>query len=162
MKITDNHVVTLNYTLTNNEGEIIDQAMDGSFVYLHGAQNIIPGLENELSGKAVGDQLQVKVPPAEAYGERDEARVEDVPREMFPEDQLVEAGMVFHAQGPQGQTITVTVMDVSDETVKIDANHALAGVELNFDVEIIGIREAEEVEIEHGHVHGPDGDDHDH
>ena len=160
MKISDNHVVTLNYTLTNNEGEIIDQAMDGSFVYLHGAQNIIPGLEKELSGKAVGDQLQVKVLPTEAYGERDEARVEDVPREMFPEDQPVEAGMVFHAEGPEGQMITVTVMEVSDDTVRIDANHALAGVELNFDVEIIGIREAEQVEIERGHVHGPD--DHDH
>lgn len=160
MKISDNHVVTLNYTLTNNAGEIIDQATDGSFVYLHGAQNIIPGLEKELSGKAVGDQLQVKVPPSEAYGERDEARVEDVPREMFPEDQPVETGMVFHAQGPQEQMITVTVMEVNDETIKIDANHALAGVELNFEVEIIGIREAEQVEIEHGHVHGPDGHDH--
>ena len=160
MKIADNHVVTLNYTLTDNDGEIIDQAQDGSFVYLHGAQNIIPGLEKELTGKAVGEQLQVKVAPAEAYGERDENRVEEVPREMFPEDTEIEAGMVFHAQGPQGQTITVTVMEVAADTVKIDANHALAGVELNFDVEVVGIREAEEVEIEHGHVHGPGGHDH--
>jgi len=160
MKITDKHVVTLNYTLTDNDGEIIDQAQDGSFVYLHGAQNIIPGLENALTGKTVGEQLQVKVQPEEGYGERDEARVEEVPREMFPEDTEIAPGMVFHAQGPNGEMITVTVIEVGEQTVKIDANHALAGVELNFDVEVMGIREAEDVEIEHGHVHGPDGHEH--
>lgn len=160
MKIADNHVVTLNYTLKDNDGEIIDQSQDGSFVYLHGAQNIIPGLEKELTGKAVGEQLQVKVPPEEGYGPRDDNRIEEVPREMFPEDTEIQPGMVFHAQGPNGEMITVTVLEVSDDTVKIDANHALAGVELNFDVEVIGIREAEQVEIEHGHVHGPDGHNH--
>ncbi len=160
MKIAEKHVVTLNYTLKDNDGEIIDQAQDGSFAYLHGAQNIIPGLENALTGKAVGDQLQVKVSPEEGYGQRDENRVEDVPREMFPADQEIEPGMVFHAQGPNGEMITVTVVEVGDDTIKIDSNHALAGVELNFDVEIMGIREAEDVEIEHGHVHGPGGHHH--
>ncbi len=160
MNITEKHVVTLNYTLTDNEGEIIDQAQDSSFVYLHGAQNIISGLENALTGKKVGDQLSVKVPPEEGYGLRDENRVEDVPREMFPEDQEISPGMVFHAQGPNGEMITVTVIGVAEETVSIDANHALAGIDLNFEVEVMGIREAEAVEIEHGHVHGPD--DHPH
>lgn len=160
MKIAEKHVVTLNYTLTDNDGEIIDQAQDGSFVYLHGAQNIIPGLENALIEKAVGDKLAVKVAPEEGYGLRDENRVEDVPREMFPEDNELAPGMVFHAEGPNGETITVTVIEVSEETVKIDSNHALAGVELNFDVEVVAIREAEEVEIEHGHVHGPEGHHH--
>lgn len=160
MKIADNHVVTLNYTLTDNDGEVIDQAQDSSFAYLHGAQNIIPGLENALTGKAVGDQVKVKVPPEEGYGPRDENRVEEVPREMFPEDSDIEPGMVFHAQGPNSEMITVTVLDVAEQSVKIDANHALAGIELNFDVEIMGIRDAEAVEIEHGHVHGPDGHDH--
>jgi len=160
MKIADKLVVTLDYTLTDNDGEIIDQAQDGSFVYLHGAQNIIPGLENALTGKAVGEQLTVKVAPEEGYGLRDEARVEEVPREMFPEDTEIEAGMVFHAQGPNGEMITVTVLEVADDKVKIDANHALAGIELNFEVEVMGIREAEDVEVEHGHVHGPDGHHH--
>jgi FKBP-type peptidyl-prolyl cis-trans isomerase SlyD len=160
MKIEDKHVVTLNYTLTDNDGEIIDQAQDGSFVYLHGAQNIIPGLENALAGKAVGDQVTVKVAPEEGYGLRDESRVEDVPREMFPEDTEITPGMVFHAQGPNGEMITVTVMEVGETTVKIDANHALAGMHLNFEVEVMGIRAAEDVEIEHGHVHGPDGHHH--
>lgn len=160
MKIADNLVVTLNYTLTDNDGDIIDQAQDGSFVYLHGAQNIIPGLENALTGKAIGDQIKVKVGPEEGYGVRDENRVEDVPREMFPEDTEILPGQVFHAQGPNAEMITVSVLEVSEQTVKIDSNHALAGIELNFDVEIMGIREAEQVEIEHGHVHGPD--DHHH
>jgi len=160
MKIADNHVVSLNYTLTDNDGEVIDQSQDGSFVYLHGANNIISGLEKELTGRAVGDQLQVKVPPAEGYGDRDEALVEEVPRDMFPADQEITPGMMFHAQGPNGEMITVTVLGAGDSTVKIDANHALAGVELNFDVEVMEVREAEQVEIEHGHVHGPGGHDH--
>ena len=162
MKIAENHVVTLNYTLTDNDGEIIDQALDSSFVYLHGANNIIMGLEKKLDGCAVGEQLKVKVAPSEGYGERNEALVEEVPREMFPEGQEIQPGMMFHAQGPNEEMITVTVLDVNETSVKIDANHALAGVELNFDVEVMGIREAEAVEIEHGHVHGPDGHHHDH
>jgi len=160
MKIDIKHVVTLNYTLTDNEGEIIDQALDGSFAYLHGAENIIPGLENALTGKSMGDKLTVKVAPEDGYGPRDDSRVEDVPRDMFPEDEEINPGMAFHAEGPNGEMITVSVLEVNDESVKIDSNHALAGVELNFDVEIIGVRDAEPVEIEHGHVHGPDGHEH--
>ena len=160
MKIADNHVVTLNYTLTDNEGEIIDQAQDSSFVYLHGAHNIISGLENALTGKSVGDALSVKVSPEDGYGVRDDSRVEDVPREMFPDDQEITAGMVFHAEGPDGESITVTVVSADGDTVKIDSNHALAGIDLNFEVEVMGIREAEQVEIDHGHVHGPEGHHH--
>ena len=160
MKIAENHVVTLNYTLTDNDGEVIDQAHDSSFVYLHGAENIIPGLENALTGKSVGESLKVKISPEDGYGLRDESRVEDVPREMFPDDQEIVAGMVFHAEGPNGETITVTVIAVDEASVKIDSNHALAGIELNFDVEIMGIRDAESEEIEHGHVHGAEGHQH--
>lgn len=160
MKIAANSVVTLNYTLTDNDGEIIDQAMDGSFVYLHGAENIIPGLERELADKVAGDKLSVKVAPVDGYGERDDRRVEDVPREMFPEEDEIIPGTVFHAEGPNGETITVTVIEVGEETVKIDSNHALAGIELNFEVEVVAVREAQQVEIEHGHVHGPEGHHH--
>ncbi|MBC8209548.1 MAG: peptidylprolyl isomerase [Gammaproteobacteria bacterium] len=160
MKITDRHVVTLNYTLTDNDGTVIDQAQDSSFVYLHGAQNIIPGLEKELADKKVGDKLTIKVSPEEGYGLRDDKRVEEVPREMFPEDTDIEPGMVFHAEGPNGEMITVTAIEVTETSVKIDSNHALAGIELNFDVEVMAVRAAEPVEIEHGHVHGPEGHQH--
>ena len=160
MTIAENKVVTLHYTLTDNEGTVIDKSDDGSFLYLHGASNIIPGLENALTGKKSGEELKVTVEPEEAYGQRDDSRLESVPREMFPEDTEIEAGMQFHAEGPEGQMITVSVVEVSDDTVTIDGNHPLAGVQLNFDVKVVDIRDASAEELEHGHVHGPGGHHH--
>jgi len=160
MQIAESHVVTLNYTLTDAQGEIIDQSMDNSFVYLHGASNIIPGLEKALTGKAVGDSFKVAIAAEDAYGPKMDERIEEVPRSMFPEDTDIQPGMQFHAQGPQGQAITVTVVAMSEDTVTVDGNHPLAGVELHFDVEVMGIREAEAEELSHGHVHGPEGHDH--
>ena len=160
MTIAENKVVTLNYTLTNNEGTILDKSNDDSFLYLHGASNIIPGLENALIGKTVGDELKVTVEPEEGYGERDNTRVESVPRDMFPEDSEIESGTQFHAEGPDGQMITVTVESIEGDIVTIDANHPLAGVQLNFDVKVIGIRDASAEELEHGHAHGPEGHHH--
>jgi FKBP-type peptidyl-prolyl cis-trans isomerase SlyD len=160
MTIAENKVVTLHYTLTDDAGTVIDQSNDGSFLYLHGASNIIPGLENALTGKAAGDELKVTVAPADAYGERNDAAKEEVPREMFPADTEIEPGMQFHAEGPQGQMITVTVVDVTDDTVTVDGNHPLAGVQLNFDVKVIDVRDASAEELEHGHAHGPEGHHH--
>ncbi len=160
MTIAENKVVTLHYTLTDDEGTIIDQSDDGSFLYLHGASNIIPGLENALTGKTTGDELKVTVPPEEGYGERDDARRENVPREMFPADAEIKAGMQFHAEGPEGEMMTVTVAGVEGDTVIIDANHPLAGMQLNFDVKVIEVRDALAEEVEHGHVHEPNGHPH--
>jgi FKBP-type peptidyl-prolyl cis-trans isomerase SlyD len=160
MTIAENKVVTLHYTLTDDEGTVLDKSEDGSFLYLHGASNIIPGLENALTGKTSGEELKVTVTPEEGYGERDDARKEDVPREMFPEDNEIEVGSQFHAEGPEGQMITVTVIGVTDETVTIDGNHPLAGVQLNFDVKVIEVRDASAEELEHGHAHGPEGHNH--
>ncbi len=160
MQIEARKVVTLNYTLTDNDGNVIDQSSDSSFAYLHGANNIIPGLENALEGKSAGDSLNVSVTPAEGYGERDPAKTQAVPRNMFPEDTDIEVGMQFHAQGPNGETLVVSVAAVEDDTVTVDGNHPLAGVQLNFDVEVIGVREASKEELEHGHVHGPGGHHH--
>jgi FKBP-type peptidyl-prolyl cis-trans isomerase SlyD len=160
MTIAENKVVTLHYTLTDDGGTVLDKSNDGSFLYLHGASNIIPGLENALTGKAVDDELKVTVTPEEGYGERDDARKEDVPREMFPDDSEIEPGTQFHAEGPEGQMITVTVIAVTDKTVTIDGNHPLAGVQLNFDVKVIEVRDASAEELEHGHAHGPDGHHH--
>ena len=160
MQIEPNSVVTLNYTLKDNEGNIIDQSDDGSFVYLHGAMNIIPGLEKALTGKTVGDELQVKVSPEEGYGEKDPARIQEVPKNMFQDVSQIQVGVQFHAQSPDGQAIVVTVTEVKEEAVVVDANHALAGMELNFDVKVVDIRAASEEEIAHGHVHGPGGHQH--
>ena len=161
MKIAEKHVVTLNYTLKDNEDNIIDQSEDGSFCYLHGASNIIPGLENALAGKSSGDALSVSVAPEEGYGPRDDARIQEVPRDAFPPEPEIEPGMQFNAEGPDGQAVMVTIAKVEDGTITVDGNHPLAGVTLNFDVTIADIRDASAEELEHGHVHGPGGHHHD-
>ena len=160
MQIGDQKVVTLHYTLTDNEGTVIDKSEDGSFAYLHGASNIIPGLENALTGKTAGDELTVSVSPEDAYGSRDEAMLQQVPKNMFEDAGQIAVGTQFHAQGPNGEMLVVTVMEVQDEHVIVDGNHPLAGVDLNFDVKIVDVRDASEEEIAHGHVHGPDGHHH--
>ena len=160
MQIAKDRVVTLAYTLKDNDDNILDQSDDGSFCYLHGASNIIPGLEEALTGKMAGDELSVSIPPEQAYGVRDAAREQDVPRSAFPPDQDIEVGMQFHAQGPEGQAIMVTISKVEGDTITVDGNHPLADVHLNFDVRIMDIRDASPEEIEHGHVHGPHGHHH--
>ncbi|MGB5474119.1 MAG: peptidylprolyl isomerase [Gammaproteobacteria bacterium] len=161
MQIANNRVISIAYTLKDNDDNIIDQSDDGSFCYLHGASNIIPGLEDALTGKTAGEELSVSIPPEQGYGVREAERVQSVPREMFPADQEIQPGMQFHAQGPDGQAIVVMIAKVEDDTITVDGNHPLAGVQLNFDVRVIDIREATPEELEHGHVHGPDGHHHD-
>ncbi len=160
MQIESNSVVTLHYTLKDNDGNVIDQSDDGSFLYMHGAMNIIPGLENALAGKSAGDEISVKVAPEEGYGVKDDARIQEVPKEMFDSADEIKVGVQFHAQGPDGSAVVVTVVEVKDEAVVIDGNHALAGMDLNFEVNIVDVREASAEEIEHGHVHGPHGHQH--
>jgi len=152
--IADKHVVSFHYTLTNSDGETLDSSQGRDpLSYLHGAQNIVPGLERELDGKTVGDALQVVVQPAEGYGEFNPALVQQVPMNAFDGVGQVEVGMQFQAQGPEGQTTMITVREVGEEEVTIDANHPLAGQTLHFDVTIEDIRPATGEEIEHGHVH---------
>ena len=160
MQVADKRVITLAYTLKDNDDNIIDRSEDGSFSYLHGADNIIPGLESALTGKAVGDELSVTIAPEEGYGVRDPGKTQQVPRNMFPPEHEIATGMQFHAQGPDGQTVVVTVARVEGDTITVDGNHPLAGVELNFDVRIMDIRDATGEELEHGHVHGPGGHQH--
>ena len=160
MQIEPNSVVTLHYTLKDNDGKIIDQSDDDSFLYLHGAMNIIPGLENALTGKSAGDELSIKVSPEEGYGIKEADRIQEVPKEMFDNADEVKVGVQFHAQSPDGAAVVVTVTEVKDDVVVIDGNHALAGMELNFDVKVVDVREASAEEIEHGHVHGPHGHQH--
>ena len=159
MQIEPQKVVTIDYTLTDDKGVIIDRSEGGNFAYLHGAQNIIPGLENALEGKSAGDEVQVSVEPQEGYGERNDELAQEVPREMFGDNEP-EPGMQFNAQTPDGQMITVTVIEAEADKVVIDANHPLAGVNLNFDVKVLEVREATEEELSHGHVHGAGGHDH--
>ena len=159
MQISKDKVVTLNYTLTDNEGQVIDSSQDGTFAYLHGANNIIPGLESALEGKQAGDALSVAVEPQDGYGEYSAEMVQVVAREMFG-DSDPEVGMQYHASSPEGQMIVVTVAAVEEDQITIDGNHPLAGVALNFAVNVVDVRDASAEELEHGHVHGPDGHHH--
>ncbi len=131
----------------------------GPLAYLHGHQNIIPGLEKALDEKAVGDTLSVSIEPADAYGERNEEMIQTVPRSMFQGVDEIEPGMRFQAQTEGGVTV-VTIKDVNGDEITLDGNHELAGETLHFDVEIKDVRPASEEEMEHGHVHGPGGHEH--
>ena len=153
MKIQDKNIVNIKYTLTDNDKNIIDKSEDGTFSFLIGAGNIIPGLEKALINKTSGDTFDVSIDPAEAYGEYNDALIHKVPRTQFPPDMEVEAGMQFQGQTPDGQTTVVKVKEVNGDDVMVDNNHPLAGVQLNFAVEITGVREASKTELEHGHVH---------
>jgi len=160
MQIAQNSVVAFHYTLTNNAGEVLDSSEGREpLTYLHGAGNIIPGLEKELEGRAAGDKLTATIEPSEGYGEKQDQLVQEVPRDAFQGVESVEPGMQFQAQ-TQGGPLMVTVTSVEGDTVTVDGNHPLAGQTLNFDVEIASVREASQEEIEHGHVHGEGGHQH--
>ncbi len=160
MQISKNKVVFIDYTLKDDDGNVIDSSQGREpLPFIQGVGNIIPGLENALEGKAVGDSLQVSIPPAEAYGERNDEMVHAVPRKMFETADDLEVGMQFQTQSEAGMQV-VTVVGIEEEDVMVDANHPLAGATLNFDVAVMDIRDASEEELEHGHVHGPGGHDH--
>lgn len=152
--IGQNSVVSVNYKLTDDAGTVLDSS-DGSkpMVYLHGAGNIIPGLEKALAGKGEGDALKVRIEPAEAYGEVIPDGIKTIERAAFEGVDSVEAGMVFEAKAPDGTTQQIMVVKVDGDKVTIDTNHPLAGVALNFDIKVVSVREATEEERAHGHVH---------
>ncbi len=154
MKNTENPVVSIHYTLTNKAGEQLDSSIGSEpLTYLHGAGNIIPGLEKALADKTVGDKLTVIIEPEDAYGERNEEHIQTVPKEMFEGIDNIEVGMQFQADSSNGPAI-VTITAVDGDQISIDGNHPLAGEQLTFDVEIADIRPATETEMEHGHIHG--------
>jgi FKBP-type peptidyl-prolyl cis-trans isomerase SlyD len=160
MQIANDTAVFIHYTLKNDAGEVLDSSQgDEPLAYIHGHGNIVPGLERALSGKNPGDRFDIKVSPTDGYGERSDARVQDVPRSAFDSDTEIKPGMRFQAQGPSGSMI-VTVTNVSPERVTVDANHPLAGENLNFAIEVVSVRECTQQELSHGHIHGADGHDH--
>jgi len=160
MSIAQDQVVSIHYTLRDDAGEVVDRSADGApLAYLHGHGQLIPGLERELTGKKPGERLQVKVPPAEAYGEYDHALVQKVPRRALKGVGDPRVGMRLQAQTPQGPR-AVTVTQVSGDLVTLDGNHPLAGKSLNFEVEVAAVRPATEEELAHGHVHGAGGHHH--
>lgn len=160
MEISNACVASIHYTLKNDAGEILDSSEGREpLLYLHGAGNIIPGLENALTGKTAGEQLSVTVGPEQGYGQQQEDLIQSVPRSSFQGVDQIDVGMRFQADSNQGPMV-VTVTAVDEENVTVDGNHPLAGQNLNFDVEIVEVREATQDEQEHGHPHGPGGHQH--
>lgn len=161
MLIAPNKAVSIDYTLTNDTGEVIDSSTGGApLVYLQGAGNIIAGLEKALFGKQPGDELSVIVEPEEAYGEYSAELITTLSRAMFEGVDELEVGMQFHASGPDGGMQIVTIRDIDGDDVTVDGNHPLAGQRLNFQVRIVDVRDASDEEIAHGHIHGEGGHHH--
>ena len=155
LKVNDGHVVSMEYTL-KVDGEVADTSEGRApLEYVHGAGNIIPGLEREMVGMAVGDSKDVVVAAADGYGEEDEKAFMDVPREQFPEEIPMKVGTELQVQNQAGQPMYARIVQVEDTSVRLDFNHPLAGKELHFSVKVVGVRDATQEEQEHGHVHKP-------
>ena len=160
MQIEKNRVVFMHYTLKDDDGTVIDSSSGRPpMSYLHGKNNIIPGLEQALAGKSAGDKVEVSVPPEQGYGRRDDRLVQIVPRSKFADVGDIQPGMQVRASGAQGARI-VTVTRVDRDFITVDANHPLAGKTLHFSVEIAEVRKATHEEVSHGHVHAPGGHHH--
>ena len=160
MPIAPDDVVSIHYTLKDDSAKVIDSSAGGEpLAYLHGHGNIIPGLERELSGKSVGDRLEVRIEPAQGYGEYDRSLVQKVPRRTLKGIANLRVGMRLQAGTEHGHR-AVTVTHISGDMVTLDGNHPLAGQNLHFEVEITAIRAATEEELAHGHVHGAGGHHH--
>lgn len=154
MKIAKNSVVSIHYTLTAEDGSVIDSSFGQEPLnYLAGCGNIIPGLDDALMGLEAGDKKQVTVPPEQGYGAVEEDLIQSLPRSLFTGIEDIEVGMEFETQNTEGESMFVIVTDVGETEVTVDGNHELAGQILNFDVQVEEVREATSEEIEHGHAH---------
>ncbi len=157
MTIQDRKAVSFHYTLTDQAGEQIETTRNKEpMTYLHGAYNIIPGLESAMAGRSVGDEFQVTIEPADAYGEKNEAKFQRISAKRFRFPKKLKPGQVVGLQTEKGP-VQVTIIKVGRFNVDVDSNHPLAGRVLTFDVEVSAVRDATKEEIAHGHAHGPGG-----
>ncbi len=161
MKVAANKVVKMHYSVMDNNDNTIDNSFDGEpLIFIVGTGYLIQGLEDALQGKEAGDTLSASIEPKDGYGERHNELMQAVPKSMF-EGMEIEVGMQFRASTDDGDQ-SVMIIEIQDEEVIVDGNHPLSGITLNFDVEILEVRDATEEELEHGHVHGEGGCGHDH
>ena len=160
MKITTGSVVLFDYTLTDDDKDIIDSSTGSEpLAYIHGEGQIVPGLEAAMEGKSAGDSFKVTVTPEEGYGVHDPENISVVPADQIEGGEELEEGMQLHTEGEFGEE-TVLITKIEGNNVTIDGNHPLAGLTLHFDVTIREVRPATEEELDHGHVHGPEGHQH--
>jgi FKBP-type peptidyl-prolyl cis-trans isomerase SlyD len=153
MQISENKVVSMDYTLKNDKGEILDTSSGRApLSYIQGKGHIIPGLEKACEGKTSGDSFNVSIEPKEAYGEYNEEMIITLPKNKFDDVENIKAGMQFQAQTEYGMQV-FSVLSVEENDIKLDGNHPLAGQKLHFDVKITDVRDATAEELSHGHVH---------
>lgn len=156
-KIADGIVVSMTYVL-HVDGEEVGRAdANEPLEYLHGAENIVAGLETALEGKTVGDRVQISVPPENAYGDYDEEEVDEFDRDEIPGSENLELGMIVEVEDEDGYIYEGSVVEMTEGTIFVDFNHPLAGKTLNFDVTVTALREADEEELDHGHPHSLSG-----
>ena len=153
--VQDGQVVSMEYTL-KVDGDVMDSSEGREpLEYVHGAGNIIPGLEREITGMGVGDSKDVVVAAVDGYGEQDESAFMDVPRDQFPKEIPMKIGTEIQVQNQAGQPMYARLDTIGDASVRLNFNHPLAGKELHFSVKVVKLREATDEEKEHGHAHGP-------
>jgi FKBP-type peptidyl-prolyl cis-trans isomerase SlyD len=161
MSILTNKVISFNYTLKNDEGTILDSSANKEpLTFLSGSQQIIPKLEEALSGMIIGSKKNIKIAAADAYGEYSEDAIQKIKMDQFPKEANIEVGMTYIANSPDGKQMPFLVSEINEQDVTVDFNHPLAGKDLEFDVELLDVRDATPEEIQHGHVHGPGGHHH--
>ena len=159
--ITKGKVVSLAYSLKNKDGEVLDQGdKNDPFAYLHGMNQIVPGLEKALEGLKKGDKKSVEIDPKDGYGEYDKALLVQVSKTQFPPSVQLREGMQFEGGAPDGAPLVFTIEKIETETVTVNGNHPLAGETLFFDVEVVEVRDATDDELTHGHAHGAGGHHH--
>ena len=160
MKIAEESVVTIHFTLKNDKGSTLESSRgDRPLAYIHGMGQMIPGLEDALTGKAKGDKVDVRLRPDQAYGERDEEMMQSIPKSEFDSVAQLKVGEQVEVNSDSGPMV-LTVIEMKNDHIVVDGNHPFAGMSLHFDVEIMDVREATAEELEHGHVHGPGGHHH--
>jgi FKBP-type peptidyl-prolyl cis-trans isomerase SlyD len=160
MIIREKCVVSFNYKLTGESGDLLDESKGNPLTYLHSSGSLIAGLERALEGKTPGDTLHVVLPPEQAYGQVLPQLIQDVPREMFKGVDNLEPGMEFETRGEGDHVMLVRIDQVGDEEVRVNGNHPLAGKTLIFDVEVVDVRQATDEELSHGHSHEGGGHHH--
>ena len=161
MPFEANKVISFNYTLKDDQGSVIESTANKQpLTFLSGQNQIIPKLEEALNGMLIGGKKNVKVDAAQAYGEYDEKAIQNVKKEQFPAEAKLEVGMTYFANSPDGKQMPFTITEVKESNITVDFNHPLAGKNLEFDVELVDKRDATPEEVQHGHVHGPNGHHH--
>ena len=160
MDISADKVVLIHYTLKDDAGAVIDTSAGGEpLAYIQGHGNLVSGLEKALEGKSDGSKVEVSVSPEEGYGKHEPGLIQRVPKRTLQGSGEVKKGMQFQARTPDGMRL-FTVTGVMGDMVTLDGNHPLADKTLNFDVQVVSVRDATQEELEHGHVHGEGGHHH--